>query len=134
MKALIVQGKSEFCHELADLLRKTGLTVDRARTWRESLAKAAQVDFDLVFLDMSFPDMPAGQADDLIPRLKEALTGARFVVMTADNSRELERRVRKHGILYYMTEPVDLNALAQLLHHQIKRAQINGWRTRAATR
>ncbi|MBF0528442.1 MAG: response regulator [Deltaproteobacteria bacterium] len=123
MKALIVQEDTEHSHELTKILLHAGLSVERVGTYRESLDKATWGDFDLVFLDMSTPDMPAEEAEKIIPKLKEALPFARFIVMTADNTRDLEKRVRKQGILYYMTKPFDFNALSQLIRHQIQRAR-----------
>jgi AmiR/NasT family two-component response regulator len=40
--------------------------------------------------------------------------------MTGESSRELEKRVRKAGVLYYMVKPIETQNLKLLLEHLSK--------------
>ena len=54
---------------------------------------------------------------DLIPKFKSTDPEINIITMTGHNSRKLEQKVRKQGILYYMVKPIETKNLKLLLDH-----------------
>jgi response regulator of citrate/malate metabolism len=84
------------------------------------LAKVRKKIFDLVLLDLSLPDT---RPQTLILKLKEFQPEIGIVTMTASNSKELENEIRTLGIIYYMSKPVDEEALKEILDHSSRKKQ-----------
>jgi DNA-binding NtrC family response regulator len=70
--------------------------------------------FDLILLDTSLPDTTIYS---LIPKLKELYPGIRVVTMTDHNTTEMERKIRKLGIIYYLIKPFEKDELKNILDH-----------------
>ena len=70
--------------------------------------------FDLILLDIFLPDM---KGYELIPEFKKKWPETGIITITEANSRELEAKVRKEGIIYYMIRPIDTQHLASIVNH-----------------
>ena len=105
---------------ITGVLETRGCDVDLERTAQGCLERAERESFDLVFLDLSLPDVPIAKSDKVIQLLKRANPKMKIVAMAIDTTRELERRVRRQGILFYMTKPVARELLEGLLDHLMK--------------
>jgi len=65
-------------------------------------------------LEVFLPDVQAG---DLIPQMKRIRPDVRIITMTGYNSRELEQKIRRQGILYYMIKPFEEAYLKSILDY-----------------
>ena len=99
---------------IADTVRALGHAVERVSKATEALAELDRSDFDLIVLDIFLPDV---RGDRLIPRVRRIKPEIAIVTMTGYNSRELERKIRKLGILYYIIKPVCTKDLSDLFKH-----------------
>jgi response regulator of citrate/malate metabolism len=63
-----------------------------------------------VLLEVFLPDVQAGdlipQMKRIIPQMKRIRPDVIIIAMTGLNSRELEQKIRRQGILYYMIKPL----------------------------
>jgi CheY-like chemotaxis protein len=81
----------ELVHQIETVATGKGLLeMDKTRT------------FDLVLLNFFLPDI---KGYELIPEIKKLWPESRIIAVTEYNSRELEAKVRKEGIIYYMIKP-----------------------------
>jgi two-component system response regulator HydG len=114
MDILVVEDDVSVCSSLMGIIRQWGYRVENADTCKNALMKVKETRFDLILLDIFLPD---GKGHELIPRIKELWPTVGIVAMTGYNSRELEREIRKQGILYYMIKPFGTGCLKELLDH-----------------
>jgi len=114
MKVLIVEDDSQVTSYITKILDRWGYSSQSAPTGKEALQLFSKKDFDLILLDIMLPDY---KGYDLIPKFKNIHAEVNIITMTGHNSRELEKKVRGQGIIYYMVKPVETKNLKLLLDH-----------------
>jgi len=119
MQILIV-GNTEQVSKLLKLkIEQLGHEATVATTGHAALKITRNQMFDLILLDIFLPDTVAY---DLIPKLKYEWSGLNIITMTGHSSKEVEEKVRRQGILYYMVKPIELNELENIIHHLNKKS------------
>jgi DNA-binding response OmpR family regulator len=111
---LVVEDDFFYRDMLSKMIHGWGHDVTCSENGRAALEKASAMDFDLFLLDVFLPDMTAM---DLIPRLRAFQPDARIITMTGQSTRDLELKLRKLGIAYYMAKPVPVSELKGILDH-----------------
>ena len=117
MKILIIEDTDQLSKLLKLKTEKWGHKAVVAETGKEALGIIKNEIFDLILLDIFLPDTIAY---DLIPKLKREWSGMEIITMTGYSSSDVEKKVRSHGILYYMVKPVDLEELKDIIQHMSK--------------
>lgn len=101
---LIAEQDMDSRKQLTDLLNEAGYNVivtnSAANAMDRILKKAAQV----IILGSEFDDLAAG---DLVPLLKQCNRNLNIILVTADESIPVIRRLRKQGIFYHALKPVN---------------------------
>ena len=114
MNILVVEDDIQSAQVIEQFIERWGHRAEKAESGKVALTKFKEDTFDLVLLDIFLPDM---QGYELIPQFKEINPGIGIVTMTGHNSRDLEAKVRRQGILYYMTKPLEKKNLKALINH-----------------
>ena len=117
MKILIVDDDPQVVAYIQKILEKWGYDHQAAGNGKEALRHILETAFDVILLDIMLPDY---LGYDLIPEFKQIDPDVSIITMTGESSRELEQRVRKEGILYYMVKPIETQNLKLLLAHLCK--------------
>jgi len=117
MKILIVDDDPQIVTYIQKRLEKWGYGHQAASNGKEALQHILNTAFDVVLLDIMLPDY---LGYDLIPELRQIDSDINIITMTGESSRELEKRVRKEGVLYYMVKPIETQNLKLLLEHLCK--------------
>jgi len=96
------------------LRTRPGIVLERATTGRAGLEQAVQNPPDLILLDMHLPDL---RGDEVLQRLKaEPATAALpIAILSAEAAPAIIRRMRDNGVISYLTKPLNLTELGQLL-------------------
>lgn len=108
LKVLIVEDDRTFASYLESIIHSWNHQFVTVRTGKAALKQVWAENFDLILLDIFLPD---GEGHKLIPQFKEAQPGIGVITMTGHNTPDLELEVRKHGILYFMSKPLEARAL-----------------------
>lgn len=114
MNILVAEDDVLYRETFVRMVEGWGHRVTTADTGQAALAKAAAADFDLFLLDVFLPDMTAL---DVIPRLRSFRPDASVITLTGQSTRDLELKLRKLGIAYYMSKPVEASELKSILDH-----------------
>ena len=114
MKILIVEDDSQITSYITKILDRWGYSSQSAPTGKEALQIFSKKNFDLILLDIMLPDY---EGYDLIPKFKNIQAEVNIVTMAGHNSRELEKKVRDQGIIYYMVKPIETKNFKLLLAH-----------------
>jgi len=120
MRVLVGEDDPRTVRTIIEVLETRGCEVDLEPTAQGCIERAERESFDIVFLDLSLPDVPTAESDEVIRQLKMANPKLNIIAMTANTTRELERRIRRQGILFYLTKPVVRALLDDLLLHVMK--------------
>lgn len=118
MRILVVEDQPDLRRNLARTLREEGYAVDEAGDGVDGLAKAEEVDYDALVLDVMLPGLDGREVLRRLRRLKKTpvlLLTARDTV--ADRVQGLDA-----GADDYLTKPCDLSELLARLRALIRRS------------
>lgn len=114
MRILIVEDEAQVATFIAAAVASWGHHAETAESGDEAMRKISRGGWRLVLLDIYLPD---ATADRLIPKIKACCPKLPVITMTGKADETMERAVRKTGIAYYMSKPVPLEELRQILDH-----------------
>ncbi len=117
MNILVVEDDMAVGKLIVQNVENWGHSAKIATMGKEALEKFSQDSFELILLDIFLPDI---KGQNLISHFKKLLPEIDIITMTGQNSRELEKRIRSQGILYYMTKPFELESLKAIIDHMEK--------------
>ncbi|MDM8535280.1 response regulator [Desulfobacterales bacterium HSG17] len=112
MNILIVDDDVSVSRFIKKLFIKWGHSVEIADSGRDALKKFAKNGFEMVLLDIFLPDV---KGYELIPKFRKQCPDTSIVAMTGYNTRELELKIRKKGVLFYMSKPVETGDLKSVV-------------------
>ena len=89
-------------------------SIETANSVKDALIKVKHNKFDLVLLNIS---SKAFDGCKLIQQVKSICPDIKIVTMTDRNSRELELKIRKQGVLFYMITPFNIKVLRDIVNY-----------------
>ena len=114
--ALIVDDERDIRELVGLALSRMGLRVESAGDLAEARAQLARHDFDLCLTDMRLPD---GNGLALIEHIADQYPDTPVAMMTAYGNIEAAVAALKAGAFDFVTKPVDLAVLRQLVTHAL---------------
>jgi len=115
-KALIVDDEPDLC-ELAEItLSRMGLDTATANTLHEARDLLTSEHFDLCLTDMNLPD---GNGIELVAYIQRDFPGIPVAIITAYGNMESAIRALKAGAFDFVSKPVDLQVLRNLVNSAI---------------
>jgi CheY-like chemotaxis protein len=114
---LLVDDDQRFLEALAEALREHGdqWNILAAGNGKQGAEIIASRSVDLVVTDLR---MPAMDGYDLLAFIKKKKPDTPVVVMTADDSREVEQRLLSHGITQCLIKPVNYSEVVRAIARQ----------------
>ena len=109
-------------------IEKLVRNIESANSAEDALIKVRHNKFDLLLLNIS---SKAFDGCKLIQQVKSICPDIKIVTMTDRNSRDLELKIRKQGVLFYMITPFNIKVLKDIVDYiskskerlQIERSQ-----------
>jgi DNA-binding response OmpR family regulator len=124
MKVLLAEDDKQAAEGLKLALEMCGCHVMYAATADKCLAIVKQNDVDLLLVDLSLPGSPNMDCERVIRQLKDLNWKMSVVTMASENTRELEQRIRRYGILCYLIKPVLPSLVRELVLHLRERKRV----------
>ncbi len=124
MKVLLAESDKQAAEGLKLALEMCGCHVMYASTAEKCLAIAQQNDVGMLLIDLSLPGRRGMDCEEVIRRLKDMNWDINVVTMASENTRELEHRIRRHGILCYLTKPVLPSLVREMVLHLRERKRV----------
>jgi CheY-like chemotaxis protein len=114
-RVLIVDDNADAANTLALVLRAAGHAVRVAHDGRAALAAAGAAPPEVVLLDIGLPHGMTGY--EVARRLRDlpGANGMTLIALTGYGAEEYQRRAAEAGFDHYLTKPVDLDELRELL-------------------
>jgi CheY-like chemotaxis protein len=117
-KILIIDPDRHTAQDLSSLFIDDGYDVEIS----ESISKAAErikdVRFDCLIMDVNLPEMEGFKA---VPILKAINPKVQIIMTAAENTAELEAKVRKRDIFYYYIKSFDRKELIEAVRDVFKK-------------
>ena len=95
-------------------IEKLVRSIETANSAEDALIKVRHKKFDLVLLNIS---SKAFDGCKLIQQFKSICPDIKIVTMTDRNSRDLELKIRKQGVLFYMIKPFNKKVLKDIVDY-----------------
>jgi len=115
--ALVVDDERDIRELLVLTLTRMGLRVDTAATVAAAKAQLANAPFDFCLTDMRLPD---GTGMDLISHIATQHPQTPVAMLTAFGNVEAAVEALKRGAFDFVSKPVDLNVLRDLVRNALK--------------
>jgi signal transduction histidine kinase/DNA-binding NarL/FixJ family response regulator len=96
------------------LRTRPNIALEQAATGQTGLEQAIRNPPDLILLDMHLPDL---RGDEVLKRLKAepATASLPIAILSAEAAPAIIRRMRDNGVISYLTKPLNLTELGQLI-------------------
>jgi DNA-binding NtrC family response regulator len=123
-KVLIIDDEKNACEGLSELIQSWGYLCSTASNGIEALTKMVSLQPDLIICDLVMPKMD-GLA--LLKQLKEHQKEERdslIIILTAQGSIDSAVEAMREGAYDYLTKPVDIVRLKNVLHQACEKAEI----------
>jgi len=111
-RILVVDDDAAICFALGEYLRSDGHETAVAASGRQALEKLGQEPFGLVFLDIQMPGM---NGLDALTEINRRWPGVPVVIITAQGGMQTTVRAMQLGAYDYVTKPIDLGRIGDLL-------------------
>jgi len=95
-------------------IEKLVRSIETANSAEDALIKVRHKKFDLVLLNISSKTFDGCK---LIQQFKSIWPDIKIVTMTDRNSRDLELKIRKQGVLFYMITPFNIKVLKDIVDY-----------------
>jgi len=115
---LIVDADGGVAQELSSLFLNEGYDVEVSRSISKAAERTKDVKFDCVIMDVDLPDMKGYEA---VPILKALDPKVQIIMTAAENTVELEVKVRKQDIFYYYIKSFDREELREAVRDVFKK-------------
>jgi CheY-like chemotaxis protein len=117
-RILIVDPDNGTAQELSSLFIDEGYDVEISRGVKKAAERIKDVKFDCVIIDIELPEMEGFEA---VPILKAIDPKIQIIVTAAENTAELEAKVRRQDIFYYYIKSFDRKELAEAVRDVFKK-------------
>jgi len=121
VRILIVDDEFSVRHSLTAWFQDEGYTVDVAASGREALAKIAENQWDIFFLDLKMPEMGG---IELQKKIKEIQPDSTIIIITAHASVESAVEAMQSGAYDYLSKPFDPDYLALIVRNIVERKRL----------
>ncbi len=118
MDVMIVESDESTTKNIKTALKGCACRFTSAATPEACLALAGRQAFDLVLFDLSLTRTCG--CEETIRRLKDLRPEMKIITMAAQCDLDLERAIRRHGILFYMTKPIAPVLVRELVTHLMR--------------
>ena len=116
-RVLIVDDEPDICELLEITLGRMGLDSNSALNYADAISLIDNEDFDLCLTDMRLPD---GDGIQLVEYCQKNKSGLPIAVITAHGNMESAVRALKAGAFDFVSKPLDINILRNLVNSAIK--------------
>lgn len=114
LQALIVDDSEINQLILNKMLGSVGINATSVNSGKDAIKRIGEQRFDLIFMDIQMPDMDGYEATNLI-RAVENGKDIPIIAVTANASAEYERQCLQAGMNHYLTKPVHISDIQQIL-------------------
>ncbi len=122
MHILVVEDERVNAMVISAMLQKLGQTVTLATDGKAAIAKVGEQHFDCIFMDIQMPEMDGIETTKIIRNdLSNSCHNTPIIALTAHAMKGDRERFLEAGMNDYLTKPIELSELTELLHRTTAR-------------
>lgn len=125
-QALVVDDNDINLMVIQEALRQFGLRVTTASSGQQAVQKAGEAQFDIVFMDHVMPNMDGLQTTWALRKISVWYQKIPIIALTANTTGNMRHYFIAQGLNDFMSKPIDINHLAQLLEKWLPAAKPGG--------
>jgi len=110
---LIIDDEEELCMLMELVLEREHFNAQSIHVLENSLNIIQKMKPDYIFLDNHLPD---GKGIDFIRKMINAYPGAKIVMMTAHNEKQLNEKALHEGASYFLHKPFNRNNIENIIN------------------
>ncbi len=122
-RILVVDDDAAICFALGEYLRSAGHEVETVATARRALDRLEAHPFDLALVDIQ---LPGEDGLELLAEVHPRWPSMPVVIVTAHGGLERAVTAMQAGAFDYVTKPLDLDRLGELLHRALRSPPASG--------
>lgn len=115
-KILIVEDEPRMCESLEYLLKTKGYEVTTTTCGRDALSLIAEIEFDLVVLDIHLPDI---RGTELLEKFKNRIPDISVIVITGDANLDSALVSLKSGAYDYLRKPFEFEEFLRTIENAL---------------
>ena len=119
-RILIIDPDTVVAEELLALFSLKGYDVERCKGITEATQRIKNAKFDCIIMDILLPEIKGYEA---VPILKAIDPTLKIIMTTAENTKELEIKVREQDIFYYYIKSFDRKELELAVHNVFQKVE-----------
>jgi signal transduction histidine kinase/DNA-binding response OmpR family regulator len=100
---LVVDDEKSITEYFEELLKMYGITADTANDGETAIAKAADREYDIVFLDWFMPGLTGS---DVAKKIREITPSSKIIMISSYDWAEISHTVRDFGVTDFISKPV----------------------------
>ena len=110
---LIIDDEKELCMLMELVLQREHFLAQSIHALEDALKLVQQLKPDYIFLDNHLPD---GKGIDFIKKMIDTYPGAKIVMMTAYNEKQLNEKALHEGASYFLHKPFNRNNIENIIN------------------
>jgi len=110
---LIIDDEEELCMLMELVLEREHFIAESIHVLGEALHTIEKMKPDYIFLDNHLPD---GKGIDFIRKMIDTCPGAKIVMMTAHNEKQLNEKALHEGASYFLHKPFNRNNIENIIN------------------
>lgn len=114
---LLVEPDTKFANDICQSLSSLNCSVVIEDNMCQAIQKIQNGSAQMVIMEVDLKDIKGYEAIPIIKKIDEKIP---IIVMTSNNSRELEKKVREKGVFYYHLKSFGLEDLILAVKNAIK--------------
>jgi DNA-binding NtrC family response regulator len=124
MKSILIADDDKFFRDqLSNYFIAGGYDVNAVENGRDAVNALITGNFDALVLDVYMEGISGLQTIAIVKKIKPKLP---IIIITGDNSLELERKIRSCGVYCYLVKPFEMGELGEIIHSAVKADKLNG--------
>jgi len=117
-RIFIVEPDTKTARELSSLFTNEGYEVEIGEGIRKAAERVKDVGFDCIIMDVDLPEMKGHEAVSILKAIDPKV---QIIMTAAENTAELEVKVRKEEIFYYYIKSFDREELKEAVRNVFRR-------------
>lgn len=125
-KNILVADDDKFFRDLLrGVLQKEGYSVQTVESGVSAIRKILKEKFQVLILDIYMAGIDGFETISILKRIDSHLP---IIVITGNNSLQVEKKIRTKGIFYYLVKPFDMKEMKEVVKLALKKYSQRGYK------